>query len=215
MWTKQKNVSDVKNIQRIVQEHTTAITLPLFRISSWSNAFCCHSNYITETKSVHTWDEMRIVLRKRSRVEVSDRERVGRREKKSSHKMANINVHFTFRFTMFMVMWWCEQEFVSSLSVCFILWYSESLYALAFSLPPGSVCNGRCVLWMWPQMKPNVFCMTHIFSRFCTALCCHCVVGFSTTLKRISWMWMILRNLYILRHSSLFLFFALYTICFL
>lgn len=47
MWTIQKkNVSDVKNIERTVQEHTTAITLSLFRISSWANAFCCHSNYI-------------------------------------------------------------------------------------------------------------------------------------------------------------------------
>ena len=66
--------------------------------------------------------------------------------------------------------------------------------------------DGVVNVCMWPQMKPNVFCMTHIFSRFCTALCCRCVVGFSTaTLLRgfheCEW---ILRNLYIYWWDTLF-----------
>lgn len=84
--------------------------------------FACHTEN-TKHRKVCTWDEI---------TNKQNEEKNGLLWKELA-KMANINVHSTFRFTMFMVMWWCEQEFCLVVLLV-ILWHSLVFVFLLTSL---------------------------------------------------------------------------------
>lgn len=87
-------------------------------ISNWSNGFCCRPKLILS--SIRTWNisvelsrsvQHNKTTNKRANEQADEqmrkKERKSRKQCKkiSCTKMANINVHFAFRFTIFMVMW--------------------------------------------------------------------------------------------------------------
>lgn len=151
------------------------------------------------THELHHRNEEIVHLHKHTRDEIklcASKEMGWRKKKCGSYKMAKYKCPFRIQIHHVygdVVMWTrtLSRRFSTMFHLVVVV-FPRNSYAISpfcfstlwLNSNGTQLCNGRCCgcvcVCMWPQMKPNVFCMTHIFSRFCTALCCRCVVGFST-----------------------------------